>query len=418
MDRPAPSAQPGDVLRRKAEEHLAAKPEVFRSVTADAPQSLIYELQVHQIELEMQNEHLRETQLELEKSRDKYYQLYDLAPVGYFTIGENGLIEEVNLAGAGLVGLDRSQLINQAFSRFLTKDGQDTWYFHRKRVIDTGTRQQTELAFQRKDGSVFFARADSIVANDDAGQGNQLKTIISDITELKKEIQERRRAEEVIRRSLAEKEILLREIHHRVKNNLQIVAGLLEISKSKTQNQDMIDLFNEAHSRIHTMALIHSQLYQSECFDRIDMGRHLDQLVGYLLSTYGAKENHIRVLVEPSDVQLTLTQAIPCTLILNEVIVNALKHAFKDKQGGSITVSLTKAIDDLVRMTVKDDGVGLPISPEAEKPVSFGWEMISRLTAQLKGTIKVNQGQGTEVVVEFQAGPYEDINDLISNHPV
>ncbi|MBF0476535.1 MAG: histidine kinase, partial [Deltaproteobacteria bacterium] len=214
------------------------------------------------------------------------------------------------------------------------------------------------------------------------------------------------------------KEILLREIHHRVKNNLQIVAGLIEMSKAKTQDQDVINLFNEAHSRIHTMALIHSQLYQSECFDRIDMSQHLDQLLGYLLTTYGARENHIRVVVEPSDVLLNLNQAIPCTLIFNEVIVNALKHAFKGKPGGSITLSLTKAADDVVRMTVKDDGVGLPIGLDAQKPVNFGWEMIKGLTAQLKGTIKIHQRQGTEGVIEFPAGPPENINDLLSNQPV
>jgi len=158
--------------------------------------------------------------------------------------------------------------------------------------------------------------------------------IISDVTE-------RKQAEAQLKASLKEKELLLLEIHHRVKNNLQVISSLLDMSSMRIHEQRAIDLLNDARDKIHSMALIHLQLYQSERFDQIEMGNHVRELVSYLSSLYATGKS-ITSVIEISDVYLSITQAIPCALVLNELISNAFKHAFKERQKGTIEISMQK----------------------------------------------------------------------------
>ncbi len=172
-------------LRGQAEKSLPARmTDIDNTPTGDIPE-LIYELHVHQVELEMQNEELRKAQMELEESRNRYQDLFDFAPVGYFVIDEKGLIRRVNLAGAGLLGVERGNLIKTKFSGFISPEFQDSFYFHRKRVIETNTRQFCELKFVKENGMPFFSQLETIVVRDREGKFNQLRTSMTDITERK-----------------------------------------------------------------------------------------------------------------------------------------------------------------------------------------------------------------------------------------
>ena len=170
-------------LRRQAEERLREKGGDVSAKALDDAQQLIHELEVHQIELEMQNEELRNTQEKLVESRDQYHELYDFAPVGYFTLDEKALIRQVNLTGADLLGLQRSKLINAKFSRFISPDFQDDFYFHCKRIFESGTRQTRDLKLVKQDGTLFDARLDSIAVKDKAAGSSQLRTAVADITD-------------------------------------------------------------------------------------------------------------------------------------------------------------------------------------------------------------------------------------------
>jgi len=171
--------------RRRAEELLRQSPEEIQSVPGEDVKELIHELQVHQIELEMQNEELRQAQLELEESRSKYFDLYDLAPIGYFTFNRKGLIVEVNLAGADLLGVERMHLIKKRFSQFIARDYQDSFYFHRKLVFEKKTRQSCELKLMKSDGTAVYAYLESIAVEDASGTYQQCRTTVSDITKPK-----------------------------------------------------------------------------------------------------------------------------------------------------------------------------------------------------------------------------------------
>ena len=181
-------------LRRRAEELLRQRPEDIQDIPGDDIQRLIHELRVHQIELEMQNEELRKTQGEINELLTKYFDLYELAPVGYFVIDQKGLIIEANLTGANLLGLQMRYLIKEGFSRFVAPHSQDQFYFHRKLVLETGTKQACELRLIKKDGTVFHAQLDSIAMQDSDGNSNQFRTAITDITD-------RKQAEEALQES-------------------------------------------------------------------------------------------------------------------------------------------------------------------------------------------------------------------------
>jgi PAS domain S-box-containing protein len=218
-----------------------------------------------------------------------------------------------------------------------------------------------------------------------------------------RDITERKRAEERINASLKEKEVLLSEIHHRVKNNLQTIVSLLNMSSMQADTQEARDLLREARAKVFTMALIHTQLYQEKQFNQIDMGKHVRQLINHLGQTYIEKEKTIRAVVEASDVRLSINQAIPCGLVLNELVSNAFKHAFEDKHDGRIQVSLRYIDTDMVGIKVKDDGIGIPEDVDIGKPKTLGLELVHALVKQLMGVVQFSRDNGTEVNIQFRA---------------
>jgi PAS domain S-box-containing protein len=172
-------------LRRQAEKRLLERDVDQSNVPLEDIYELIHELEVHQIELEMQNEELRQAQLDLEAARDKYSDLYDFAPVGYFSISDKGLILEANLVSATMLGMERGKLTGRRFSQFIAKDDQDVFYLHRQKLFETKTKQVCELKLTKKDGTEFYAQLESYAVKDKAGNYSAIRTSLSDITERK-----------------------------------------------------------------------------------------------------------------------------------------------------------------------------------------------------------------------------------------
>ncbi|MBT7590654.1 MAG: PAS domain S-box protein, partial [Candidatus Scalindua sp.] len=216
-------------------------------------------------------------------------------------------------------------------------------------------------------------------------------------------ITERKKADEQIKESLKEKDVLLDEVHHRVKNNLQIISSLLDMSSMKTENQEAIALFEESRNRVDSMALIHSQLYQSERFDRIDMEKHIQGLSGNLLNIY-SKEQTIALDIKSTNVYLPVTQAVPCALVLNELISNSLKYAYRKEQKGLISISMQQSNDGTIITKVKDNGVGIPEEIDIEGAKSLGLRLVRNIVyKQLNGKIEIIRNKGTEFIIEFKS---------------
>jgi len=175
-------------VRRHAETELETMFEETEDLSGMSPEdiaSLIHELKVHQIELEMQNEELRRIQGELEKTRDEYSHLYDFAPVGYFTVSEKGIIEEANLTGASLIGIERTALIGKPFTRFVQREDQDIFYQHRQRLLETETRQSFDLRLVKKNGHEFFAHLECLVVKKNGDNSRLIRGAVIDITDRK-----------------------------------------------------------------------------------------------------------------------------------------------------------------------------------------------------------------------------------------
>jgi two-component sensor histidine kinase len=220
---------------------------------------------------------------------------------------------------------------------------------------------------------------------------------------LKQEIQDRKRAEAQINASLVEKEALLREVHHRVKNNFEIISSLLDISAMQTENGEIQNLWEDMRSRIFSMAMIHAQLYENERFDRIDMGKHIQRLIEHISDIYERPGKSITSMIESSKILLSVNQAIPCALAMNEIITNAFKHAFIEKSRGKVSVYINNTTDGSVLMKVKDDGDGLPDGVDLSSVDGLGIKLATQLVdGQLNGRMWINRDHGTEISIEFK----------------
>jgi PAS domain S-box-containing protein len=215
-----------------------------------------------------------------------------------------------------------------------------------------------------------------------------------------RDVTDRRRAEEKLIASVQEKETLIREIHHRVKNNLQIISGLLDMTRMRASDTTTNSILTDMMMKIKTMAQIHTRLYESKQFDRINMGSQIRDQVADLSSIYGRSGAEISSEINAEDIYLPVDQAIPCALVANEVLSNAYKHAFRGKKHGTLSVSVTRR-DDRIRIIVSDDGVGIPKDMDVYQTTSLGLKLIRSLVTQLNGSVTITSDHGTEVTVEF-----------------
>ncbi|MFB2923089.1 PAS domain S-box protein [Aerosakkonema funiforme] len=210
------------------------------------------------------------------------------------------------------------------------------------------------------------------------------------------DITERENAEEQIKASLKEKEVLLKEIHHRVKNNLQIISSMIDLQSQFIDSPEMMNIFLDSQSRIQSMALIHEQLYQSKDLAKIDFSDYVANLVDNLFSSYGVDQELIKYIIDIDNVCLNLDTSIPCGLIINELVSNALKHAFPYGREGEIWVQLYLDEQNHIILSVSDNGIGFPENLNFQKiETSLGLQLVCTLTKQLKGNIELDRNNGT-----------------------
>jgi PAS domain S-box-containing protein len=250
----------------------------------------------------------------------------------------------------------------------------------------------------RKDGSQFFANVIITAIRDAQGQLRGYGKVTRDITE-------RRQAEEKLKSSLKEKEALLREIHHRVKNNLQVISSILKLQSNYIKDPVLLDVFKDCQGRIRTMALIHEKLYRSEGLAQIDFKEYLESLVGLLLRSQTPKGVALRNELQIAPVHLDVDTAIPLGLIANELVCNCLKHAFIGRAAGHMSIRLTKPDQNRLQLVVQDDGQGLPPGFDPEKASSLGVRLVKILSGQINGKMEFKSHNGSEFSILFEVAP-------------
>jgi len=608
-----------------------------------AARDALHELQVHQLELEMQNDELRRAQLELEASRTRYFELYDLAPVGYCTVSAEGLILQANLAAASLFGVARGLVVRKPFSRFVLPADADRWQFSRQQLAKTARPQTLELRLAPSDGAPQVTVQVAASAAPDAGVTSLLRVVLTDVTERKlmetamresedryralvewspdavvvhqggkiiyanpvagkmfgattatplagrpileiihpdfqhtvlarlqqitahgggspqmevcvlrldrtpfeveaqststvydgrpvfitamRDISERKRAEAALRASeesyralfdssldaillttpdgrilaangaacrlfaqtepeleqsgrdavvdgadprlaaalaelalhghfsgelnfirkggvrfpgelssanftdadgqartsmivrdvsvrtrarealqgaLREKEALLKEVHHRVKNNLQMVHSLLRLETGRNPQPEVKQVLRAMQARIVSMALLHETLYRSGSFAAVDLGHYLQELTTQAFQALAAESGAVKLQLDLASAQVATDQAVACGLLVNELVSNCLKHAFPGGRAGTLRVALQPVADSAsLRLSVSDDGVGLPAEFEARGGQSLGLQLAEDLAQQLGGSLNFSAERGCSVELIF-----------------
>ncbi|MGB3480131.1 MAG: histidine kinase dimerization/phosphoacceptor domain -containing protein [bacterium] len=225
------------------------------------------------------------------------------------------------------------------------------------------------------------------------GGKNAVLGILTDITEIKQ-------MENKLRKSLAEKEILLKEIHHRVKNNLQIIHSLLSLQAKYLNDEQDKSLFRQTQDRIKTMALIHEKLYTSQDMVNIDFREYIQNLSAHLLRSYGTA-SRIELRIEVEKIMLDIDRAVPCSLIINELITNSIKHAFSNGKKSCITIDFYTNKKEYV-LSVADNGKGLPDNFDYRNTKSLGLQLVCALTEQLHGNINLGKNKGTKFTITFR----------------
>lgn len=250
-------------------------------------------------------------------------------------------------------------------------------------------RLQLQLRFTRKNGSHYDGDALIQVLE----KNNSFLMIVTDITD--KLVTEKK-----LLHTIQEKETLIKEIHHRVKNNLQLISSIIYLKLASVDQEEIRDFLGDTRQKIRSIALIHERLLQTETLDRVDISDYLGKLIHDLHVTYGRPDLSLEVSAEIEKSMITLDTAIICGLIVNELLTNAMKHAFKGKKSGKIDVRLKKN-GPAYSLTVADDGVGLPDHIKPGSSQSFGMQLIDVFVKQLNGNLVIEREKGSKFLIEF-----------------
>lgn len=336
-------------------------------------------------------------EIALKKSEARFRLVVEAAPSAMVMIRATGQIEMVNAQAERVFGYSRTELLDQ-FVEMLVPErcrGQHPTargiYFDNPQLRRMGGWR--DLFGLRKDGSEFPVEVD--LTPIETEDGPMVLSVIFDVSE-------RKQREERVLAALKEKDLLLSEIHHRVKNNLQVIQSLLDLQSSKITDGVALQMLTESQNRIKSMSLIHQTLYESKDFARVDFGSFLESLVPSLVSSYGTDPRRVTLSIDCSEIRLPIDAAIPCGLIVNELISNALKHAFPGGNRGEIKIALASEADNQVVLSVGDDGIGIPDSLDLTNATTLGLQLVTLLADQLGAAVTIHRSNPTRFVLQFK----------------
>jgi len=329
----------------------------------------------------------------LRESEERYHDLFENASDIIQIVTPDGHFKYVNQKWREVLGYTEEEISGLTPWDIMHPDSIPHCREAFREVMSGEPVDKIETVFIAKDGRLVEVEG-SINCRFEGSKPVSTRGIFRDITE-------RKLAEDKIKTSLAEKELLLKEVHHRVKNNMQVISSLLKLGAASVKNKEDAVVFKDSQDRIKSMALVYNKLYQAEDLAHIDFGEYVRDLVRNLAPSYKAVSGKVTTSVEGGGVSLGVDQAIPCGLIINELITNSLKYAFPRSRGGEIKVSLAENEGE-VELTISDDGAGVPESLDLASSPTLGLRLVGNLVEQLGGKIELERTAGTSFKITFR----------------
>ncbi|MDP3722536.1 MAG: histidine kinase dimerization/phosphoacceptor domain -containing protein [Candidatus Omnitrophota bacterium] len=330
----------------------------------------------------------------LRVSEQLFRTMADAAPVMIWMSDTNKLCTYFNAGWLEFSGRRREQELGTGWTESLHLEDLDRCLTTYASAFDRHEPFKVEYRLRRADGEYRWILAHGVPLFDAGGAFQGYIGGCVDLTDHKQ-------TEERVRASLREKEILLKEIHHRVRNNLQVISSLLDLQAGYIQDPQALAVFQSSQSRVKSMALVHKQLYQSRNLAQIDMAEYLQHLAEELDRSHGLSNNAVTIHVDGEEVLLGVDMAIPCALLVNELITNALEHAFEPGQSGEVQVTLSTTPDGQCVVVVRDMGKGFPPEIDFRHTDSLGLVLVNALTEQLHGLITLGVPPGTTFTIAF-----------------
>lgn len=336
----------------------------------------------------------KQTEAALRQSELSLRGIFEQSALGIFIADQSGHYIKVNPALEEMLGYSAAELANMSFCDFThPEDAPQNWQLFQEVLNGQREHYRLEKRYIHRNGQVFWCRLAVSSVRDPEGKNLFTIGISEDITEEK-------RAELQIQAALQEKEILLREVHHRVKNNLQIISSLLRLQADQIKSRKYARVFKDAGSRIQAMSLIHEGLYQSTNLAAVDLNQYLHNLISNLFHSYGVNPESIRASIRAEGIRLSIDDAVLCGLIINELVTNSLKYAFPKGGSGEIRVLFSQT-RKYTQLQVSDNGIGLPPDFDFKETQSLGLQLVATLTDQLEGKIELKNKAGTTFIITF-----------------
>jgi PAS domain S-box-containing protein len=336
----------------------------------------------------------RQAMISLQRSEERFRGLYQQIPLGYQSLDEQGRILEVNLAWEEMTGASRTRVTGRPFADFLTSESGDL-FLEAFEALRRGRRiRGLELQLQGTHGSCPVL-IDAQASGSEEGQFEQAYCILTDVSELKA-------TQAHLQKSLAEKDVLLREVHHRVKNNLQLISSLLSLQSQRVGDEGLSNLLASTQSRIYSIALLHEALLDTGQLARPDMPSYLSNLTEHVRNSLGIDPSRVQIKMKIQDISLSPDQAMRCGLIVNELVSNALEHAFVSDGSGEVGVEFFRT-DQQWCLKVWDDGQGRFQHDKIRDQRGLGLELVDALCRQLEGEMEISQNGGTTVTIHFRS---------------
>ncbi len=336
----------------------------------------------------------------LKESEKKYRTLFESDPDYTILLDLEGNLLDVNSAATEIIGQSKEELMGKHFMdlTIFPPEELDIHASNFSNFSEGHIVKPYEAQIYDKNGGIRWIEVKLTSIKKD--------NIISYILIISSDITERKRAENEIKASLREKDVLLKEIHHRVKNNMQIISSLLNLQKQYVEEEEAVNVLVESQNRVKSMAMVHEKLYQSHDLTKINVPEYVKKLIKDLFYSYAIKEDQIRPVIHVDEIILNMETAIPCGLIINELVSNSLKYAFPNGREGVIVVSL-KEKNDKYQLKIGDNGIGLPEGLDFKHTNSLGLQLVNSLAGQIDGELELECSQGTEFKITFSELKYK-----------